>query len=52
MTAPTKPTNPKPPRALLRHLRPTDLKAAAQLATQATQGVVNMVEGVHRSVHR
>lgn len=52
MTAPTKPTQPKPPRALLRHLRPTDLKAAAQLATQATQGVVNMVEGVHRSVHR
>jgi pimeloyl-ACP methyl ester carboxylesterase len=51
MTSPTKPSSPKP-RALLRHLRPTDLKAAAQLATQATQGVVNMVEGVHRSVHR
>jgi pimeloyl-ACP methyl ester carboxylesterase len=51
MTELTKPSNPKP-RALLRHLRPTDLKAAAQLATQATQGVVNMVEGVHRSVHR
>jgi len=51
MTAPTKPSSPNP-RALLRHLRPTDLKAAAQLATQATQGVVNMVEGVHHSVHR
>jgi pimeloyl-ACP methyl ester carboxylesterase len=38
--------------ALLRHLRPTDLKAAAQLATQATHGVINLVEGVHRSVHR
>jgi pimeloyl-ACP methyl ester carboxylesterase len=51
MTSPPKPSSPKP-RALLRHLRPTDLKAAAQLATHATQGVVNMVEGVHRSVHR
>ena len=51
MTVPTKPSSPKP-RSLLRHLRPTDLKAAAQLATHATQGVVNMVEGVHRSVHR
>jgi pimeloyl-ACP methyl ester carboxylesterase len=37
---------------VLRHLRPTDLKATAQLAAQATHGVVNMVEGVHRSVHR
>ncbi len=51
MSSPPKPSSPKP-RALLRHLRPTDLKAAAQLATHATQGVVNMVEGVHRSVHR
>jgi pimeloyl-ACP methyl ester carboxylesterase len=51
MTTPTKPSSPNP-RALLRHLRPADLKAAAQLATQATQGVVNMVEGVHHSVHR
>jgi pimeloyl-ACP methyl ester carboxylesterase len=51
MTSPSKPSIPNP-RALLRHLRPTDLKAAAQLATQATQGVVDMVEGVHRSVHR
>lgn len=51
MTTSTKPSSPKPG-ALLRHLRPTDLKAAAQLATQATQGVLNMVEGVHRSVHR
>ncbi|MDP2263495.1 MAG: alpha/beta hydrolase [Hydrogenophaga sp.] len=37
---------------LLRHLRPSDLQAAAQLATQATQGVINLAEGVHRSVHR
>ena len=50
MTAPTLPN--RSPRAVLRHLRPTDLKAAAQLATQATQGVVNIVEGVHGSVHR
>lgn len=50
MSAPTPPNKPRP--ALLRHLRPTDLKAAAQLATQATHGVINIVEGVHRSVHR
>ena len=52
MTSPSKPSSPRPRAALLSHLRPSDLKAAAQLATQATQGVVNMVEGVHRSVHR
>ncbi len=47
------PTPPNPSRrALLRHVRPTDLKAAVQLATQATHGVINLVEGVHRSVHR
>jgi pimeloyl-ACP methyl ester carboxylesterase len=48
-------SSPSPPdrkTALLRHLRPSDLKAAAQLATQATHGVINIVEGVHRSVHR
>ncbi len=50
MTASTPPS--KPRQALLRHLRPTDLKAAALLATQATHGVINIVEGVHRSVHR
>lgn len=36
--------------AVLRHVRPTDLKAAAQLAGQATHGVINIVEGVHQSV--
>ena len=46
------PTPPDRKTALLRHLRPSDLKAAAQLATQATHGVINIVEGVHRSVHR
>lgn len=51
MTNAAQPNSPKP-RTLLRHLRPADLKAAAQLATQATQGVVNIVEGVHGSVHR
>lgn len=44
---------PRPERAaLLRHLRPTDLKAAAQLAAQATQGVIGITEGVHQSVRR
>jgi PGAP1-like protein len=35
---------------LLQHLRPSDLRAAAQLATSATQGVTRMAEGVHQSV--
>jgi pimeloyl-ACP methyl ester carboxylesterase len=48
--SPTTPSDRKT--TLLRHLRPTDLKAAAQLATQATHGVINIVEGVHRSVHQ
>ena len=34
----------------LRHLRPADLRALAQLATQATLGVSRIVEGVHQSV--
>jgi pimeloyl-ACP methyl ester carboxylesterase len=34
----------------LHHLRATDLRAVAQLATQATQGVARMAEGVHQSV--
>ncbi|MFZ3127310.1 MAG: alpha/beta hydrolase [Rhodoferax sp.] len=34
----------------LKHLRPSDLRAVAQLATQATQGVATMAEGVHQSV--
>ncbi|WP_363352543.1 alpha/beta hydrolase, partial [Hydrogenophaga sp. A37] len=41
-----------PKRAVLRHLRPSDLRAAAQLASQATQGVINITEGVHQSVRR
>ncbi len=34
-----------------RHVRASDLRAAVQLATQATQGVTRIVEGVHQSVH-
>jgi PGAP1-like protein len=34
----------------LKHLRATDLRAVALLATQATQGVTRMAEGVHQSV--
>ncbi len=34
----------------LRHLRASDLRAAAQLATAATAGVTWMVEGVHQAV--
>ncbi|MDO9570226.1 MAG: alpha/beta hydrolase [Hydrogenophaga sp.] len=46
-------TPPKPPqRAALRHVRPSDLRSAAQLASQATQGVINITEGVHQSVLR
>ena len=33
-----------------RHLRPSDLRGAAQLATQATLGVTRIAEGVHQSV--
>ena len=41
----------KPQReALLRHVRPADLKAAAQLVTQATTGVIGVAEGVHQAV--
>lgn len=35
-----------------RHLRPTDIRAAAQLATQATLGVIGITEGVHQAVLR
>ena len=35
---------------LAKHLRPTDLRGVAQLATQATKGVATMAEGVHQSV--
>lgn len=34
----------------LRHLRLSDLRGMARLATQATSGVTTVVEGVHRSV--
>jgi len=50
MTAPSPPN--KAPSAVLRHLRASDLRAAAQLAAQATQGVINITEGVHQSVRR
>ena len=35
---------------MAKHLRPSDLRAVAQLATQATRGVAHMAEGVHQSV--
>lgn len=34
------------------HFKPSDLRAVAQLATQATLGVMDMTEGVHQSVLR
>ncbi|MBY0463540.1 MAG: GPI inositol-deacylase [Burkholderiales bacterium] len=37
---------------MLRHFRPTDLGAVAQLAMHATLGIVNLTEGVHQSVLR
>ncbi len=36
----------------LRHVRLADLKAAAQLAAQATHGVIDLTESVHQSVRR
>ena len=40
-----------PPRkSPLKHLRASDLLGVAQLATQATIGVTQIVEGVHQSV--
>ena len=33
-----------------RHLRPSDLRAAARLAVEATHGVTTMTEGVHQAV--
>lgn len=36
----------------LQHLRPSDLRAVTQLATQATRGVTRIAEGVHQSVWR
>lgn len=43
---------PPPSKNPLRHLRVSDLRAAAQLASQATVGVARIVEGVHQSVWR
>ncbi len=38
---------PEPPR---NHLRASDIRGLVQLATQATEGVTDIVEGVHQSV--
>lgn len=38
--------------ALLRHIRPADLRAAAQVVAEATHGVIDITEGVHQSVRR
>jgi len=40
----------KPRKNPLKHLRATDIRGAAQLATQATLGVTRIAEGVHQSV--
>lgn len=50
MTTSTPPEAPK--RSALRHIRPADLKAAAQLAATATHGVIDLTESVHQSVRR
>lgn len=41
-----------PRRQVLRHIRLADLQAAAQLAAQATLGVIDLTESVHQSVRR
>lgn len=43
--------SPTPPRQVLRHVRPSDLQALAQLVAQATHGVIDITEGVHQAVH-
>lgn len=53
MTAPKPPPAagpPPPPGGVLRQWRMADLRGAARLATQATQGVTHIVEGIHQSV--
>ena len=40
----------KPPSPLRKHLRASDIRGIAQLATQATVGVTRVVEGVHQSL--
>lgn len=47
---PKSPAKPAPASTALKHLRPSDLRAVAQLATQATRGVTTMTEGVHHAV--
>ena len=47
---PKKNAEPATANAALKHLRPSDLRAVAQLATQATRGVTTMTEGVHHAV--
>lgn len=42
---------PTPPLQVLRHVRPSDLQALAQLVAQATHGVIDITEGVHQAVH-
>lgn len=46
---PAKPAKPLSARAL-RQLRPSDLRGAARLATQATASISRVAEGVHQSV--
>ena len=41
---------PNPMKNPLKHLRASDARAVARLATQATTGIVNIAEGVHQSV--
>ncbi len=41
-----------PPKKPVRHLRASDLRATALLATQATQALTTITEGVHQSVWR
>jgi len=45
----SKPPSKKPLKPL-KHMRATDLRGMAQLATQATAGVARIAEGVHQSV--
>lgn len=44
------PTDTPIPKRPLRHLRASDLRALAQLAAEGTEGLTDIVEGVHRSV--
>lgn len=46
----TAPAPSSPPRAPRRHIRLSDLRAATQLAVQATHGVIDITEVVHQSV--